>query len=292
MPLFKPVHVLLLAFLLCSSLTASAETFKNLAEALATPEEVTKLNLGMVSEGEVEPLEEATASDTSLKHLPPAFGSLINLKELQICGLEVLEELPEEIGNLKKLESIVIDNGNGFQMNISLPETIANLENLRVLRLYGALDVTGKEGENSEPVLAKELPQALGALEKLEVLDIGRNGLTEVPPQVASLAKLVTLNLDFNEIKDLPEFVGNLKNLKHLRINSNGGTRLPDSLKNLKGLNISLGNAALKLKDQEELRKRFPEAVFDFSNEFDDESANEELTESPVDSEDDEPGRF
>lgn len=287
MPLFKPAHALLFAFLLCSSLTASAETFRSLAEALVAPEKVTRLNLGMVYEDEVEPVEEATASDTSLKHLPTALGSLINLKELYICGLEKLEELPEEIGNLKKLETIVIDNGNGYQMNISLPETIGNLENLRVLRLYGALDPLDTESENPEPVKAKPLPQALGALQNLEVLDIGRNRLAELPPQVASLAKLVTLNLDYNAIKELPEFVGNLKGLKQLTINSNGGTRLPDSLKNLKGLNIAIGNGSLKLKDQEELRKRFSEAVFDFSSEFDDETANEEIPEFPVDNRED-----
>lgn len=283
MPSLKQVCALLIAFAIGSSVSAQAETYKHLSEALANPEKATRLDLGAVyQEDAAEPVEENNP-DFSLKLLPEAFGSLTNLKELNIGGLEALEELPKELGNLKNLESIVIDNGNGYQMNVSLPETIAGLEKLKILRLYGAFDASGiMENEKGEPVKAKKLPQALGALQNLEELDIGRNGLNEVPPQVASLAKLVTLNLDYNGIKELPEFVGNLKNLKNLTINCNGGTRLPDSLKNLKGLNIAMGNAALKLKDQEELRKRFPGAVFDFSSEFDDETANEMPPESPV----------
>ncbi len=272
--LFSVVFVL-------SSLSVSAETCKSLAEAMKAPEKVTSLFLG-TSGDESETLEgvgtaEEGPKDSELQYLPETFGLLTHLKELQITGLEKLEELPAEIGNLKELESIIIDNGNGYQMNISLPETIGNLTRLKILILYGALDARAFAGENEVLARVKELPQSLAKLQNLRTLDIGRNGLTELPAQVAELTGLITLKLDYNQIKELPEFVGNLKDLKYLSINSNGGTKLPDSLKNLKDLKIGLGNASLKLEDQEDLRKRFPDALLDFTNEFDDETANEEI---------------
>jgi hypothetical protein len=39
-----------------------------------------------------------------------------------------------------------------------------------------------------------------------------------------------------------------------------------------------MGNNALKLKDQQKLRSRFPNLSFSFDNEFDDEAANETFT--------------
>ncbi|MBU1105730.1 MAG: hypothetical protein KKB51_03595 [Candidatus Riflebacteria bacterium] len=294
--------VLLLGLFILSSFAVWADTYKSLTAALAEPEKVTKLYLGCCYEESTDPTEAsevdsteptvsteidapepAISDDLALKHLPSAFGSLIHLKELQIAGLEMLEDLPVEIGNLKELESIVIDNGNGSQMNISLPESIGNLTQLKTLVLYGAIDAHAFEGENAELAKVKELPQALGKLQNLEILDLGRNGLTELPSQVASLSSLTRLSLDYNAIRELPEFVGNLKHLKYLAINSNGGTELPESLKNLKALNISIGNASLKLEEQKDLRKRFPDAIFEFSNEFEDEIINEENPDATTD---------
>ncbi len=45
-----------------------AESFDNLAQALASPERVTSLSI--------------TEYDPNIKHLPPKLGALINLKEL------------------------------------------------------------------------------------------------------------------------------------------------------------------------------------------------------------------
>jgi hypothetical protein len=105
---------------------AHAESFDNLAQALASPERVTSLSIN--------------ESVSKTKHLPPKRGALINLKELEISCLENLEDIAVEIGQLQKLEKIIIDNGNGCRMNVSIPASIGELTNLKVLRLYGALD--------------------------------------------------------------------------------------------------------------------------------------------------------
>jgi Leucine-rich repeat (LRR) protein len=211
-----------------------------------------------------------------MKHLPARVGTLVNLEALEIACLEKLEDLPEEIGALRKLEELIIDNGNGCSMNVLLPRSIGRLENLRVLRLYGALDGRDldDEGGAGKPK-SKPLPDTLGNLSKLEELDLGRNGLVAVPTQVASLRGLKKLGLDYNALSVLPSFVGNLTKLEELSLNSNGGVGLPRSLAGLKGLRVFMGNNKLTLREQRSLRSRFPAAVFNFENEYDDDAANE-----------------
>jgi Leucine-rich repeat (LRR) protein len=237
--------------------------FDNLKQALRTPEKVRRLTL--------------QSEDAGMKHLPPGLGSLVNLEALELACLEKLEDLPEEIGNLRKLEELVFDNGNGCTMNVSLPRSIGRLSNLRVLRLYGALDARdiGDEAPARRP-RSKPLPDTLANLQKLEELDLGRNGISSVPPVVASLHGLKKLGLDYNDIHELPAFVGELTNLRELSLNSNGGVRLPPSLAGLKGLKVFMGNNRLTLVAQRQLRARFPNAVLSFENEYDDDAANQE----------------
>ena len=235
---------------------AHAESFDNLAKALASPERVTSLSI--------------TESRPNMKHLPPKLGALINLKELEISCLENLEDIPVEIGQLKKLEKIIIDNGNGCGMNVSIPASIGDLTNLKVLRLYGAL-APSEIGSSVKP-----LPATIAKLQNLEELDLGGNGLQTIPPEISDLKNLKKLGLDYNDLHDPPSFIGDLKNLRDLSIRSNHVIKLPKSLSKLSGLRISMGNNYLKLKDQVELRRQFPGATFDFENEYDDGAANEE----------------
>jgi Leucine-rich repeat (LRR) protein len=240
-----------------------AGAFDSLEKALRSPEKVRRL----VLQGE----------DPALKHLPAGLGTLVNLEALELACLENLEDLPEEIGRLRKLRELIIDNGNGCSMNVSLPRSVGRLEGLRVLRLYGALD--GREvgtEDSARSTRTKLLPDSLAELQNLEELDLGRNGIRSVPPQVASLRGLKKLSLDYNDIREVPSFVGELKNLRELSINANGGTRLPQTLSGLKGLKVFMGNNRLTLGAQKSLRARFPNAVFNFENEYDDDAANQE----------------
>ena len=238
---------------------ANASTFNSFEQAFLNPAAVTTLSI--------------THSERKMKHLPDRLGTLTNLKVLEIACLEELEDLPKEIGKLVKLEKLILNNGNGCRMNVSIPEEIGRLKRLKVLDLYGALDARGPGSKRPLPV--KTLPNAIGQLRSLEELNLGRNGLKAVPPQAAQLSKLKNLGLDYNEIHELPSFIGNLKNLRELSVRSNGGVKLPQSLDNLRGLRISMGNNSLKLKDQKILVGRFPGITFSFENEWDDATANE-----------------
>lgn len=239
-----------------------AETvFDSFAKALQTPEKVRCL------------VPKFEGKDLDMKRLPAGLGKLVNLEVFAFACLEKLEDLPEEIGNLRKLEELIVDNGNGCGMNVRLPRSIGKLQNLRILRLYGALDAR----DSGRTRNIKSLPETLGDLRKLEVLDLGRNGLTAVPPAIARLSKLKTLRLEYNDLRTLPAFLGNLSNLQEISLDSNGrAVVLPASLANIKGLKISMGNNSLKLRDQKSLRARFPKIAFSFENEFDDSSANQE----------------
>jgi Leucine-rich repeat (LRR) protein len=241
-----------------------AESFDSFQQAFVAPEKATTLSI--------------KTYDPAIKHLPSQLGTLINLVELDISCLENLEDLPSEIGNLKKLEKLIIDNGDSCQMNISLPESMGNLSNLKVLRLYGAIDPREIGSDKpTRPSKVNSLPGTIGKLQNLEVLDLGRNGIKRIPSQIASLQNLKRLALDYNDIHELPPFVGNLKNLQELSVCANGGIKLPKSLSNLNGLKIFMGNNKLKIKDQEKLRRLFPKATFSFENEYDDSAANEEI---------------
>lgn len=251
----------LIAGLLLSPATLiRAESYDSLEQALKSPAVVTALSLN--------------EHDRALKHLPPELGSMINLQELSIACLEELEGLPAEVGNLRKLEKLIIDNANGCGMNVSIPESIGNLTNLKVLRLYGALDGRGEGGK----LRIKELPRNISNLRGLEELDLGRNGLTSFPSQLSlsSMSKLRKINLSFNDIHELPDSLGTLNDLVELDVSGNGGVALPKSLANTNGVRIRMGNNYLKLRDQERLRNMFPRANFEFENEFDDGAANEE----------------
>lgn len=237
--------------------------FDNLEQALRAPEKVRRLAI--------------QSADPEMKHLPPGLGRLVNLKALEMACLEKLEDLPEELGELRELEELIIDNGNGCAMNVSLPRSIGRLSKLRVLRLYGALD--GRDLGDEEPARKAQhrpLPDTLKELQGLEELDLGRNGIQSVPPQVAALRGLKKLSLDYNDIRDIPAFVGDLPNLQELSVNANGGVTLPQSLAKIKGLKVFMGNNRLTLVAQRRLRARFPAASFSFENEYDDEAVNQE----------------
>ncbi len=237
------------------------EVFDNLTKALQSPEKVRRLII--------------QNEDFEMKRLPAGLGTLVKLESLELSCLEQLEALPNEIGQLRQLEELIIDNGNGCQMNVSIPRSVGQLQNLRVLRLYGALDPRGISPRSSLG-RTKSLPATFANLQNLEELDLGRNGLRSVPPQIASLRQLKKLGLDYNALREIPSFVGNLSTLEELSLNSNGGVRLPQSLSRVKGLRVMMGNNALTLSDQKLLRSRFPNIIFSFENEFDDNAANEE----------------
>lgn len=120
--------------------------------------------------------------------LPKAIWTLPNLQSLllshnhnnetdeYLCG-----ELPEEIGNLKKLRQLWLD-GNEFSGK--LPKAITTLENLEELIIpYNAF--------------SGELPKEIGNLKKLRQLTCGYNLFTgEIPESICNLSNIECLSFE------------------------------------------------------------------------------------------------
>lgn len=135
--------------------------------------------------------------------LPKEIGKLINLKFLELGSvvhpeilLNRLTELPKEIGSLKELTQLYLQD-NGLT---ELPKEICKLSKLKQLKL----------GFNQ----LKKLPDEIGNLKKLNLLTVWKNNLTELPKGIGLLTNLVGFDISWNPIKTLPDEITNLTNLK------------------------------------------------------------------------------
>jgi Leucine-rich repeat (LRR) protein len=68
--------------------------------------------------------------------------------------------------------------------------------------------------------LAGDIPQEIGNLTYLTMLDLSDNNLIHVPPEIGKLTKLVELGLGFNKLRSLSPEIGNLTGLISLHVSS------------------------------------------------------------------------
>jgi len=106
----------------------------------------------------------------------------------------------------------------------TLPESVGNLDMLEVLDL------------NSNSLTA--LPEALGSLRNLRELRLFRNGLIRLPEDVGGLLRLRVLVLSSNDLTELPESFADLGQLEELYLRNNPLTMLPANLAKLDQLQI------------------------------------------------------
>lgn len=197
-----------------------------------------------VEESELPTIPDSIGMLKNLKHLnlkknkitsiSEEIKQCIELKSLNLQQNELLNKLPESIGDLTKLESI---NLYQCKMIQSLPLSISNLSNLKIWDL-------------SYTVIS-ELPAAIYKLTSLVELKLFQLPITTLTSEVKNLVNLEYLDLRLTKITDFPTEIGELKKLTKI----DGCTlnkALPDSfcnLINLKELDINFENVERPLPE-------------------------------------------
>ncbi|HEY4383811.1 MAG TPA: leucine-rich repeat domain-containing protein, partial [Ktedonobacteraceae bacterium] len=143
---------------------------------------------------------------------------------IEIRSLQELAEMLQEIDSLNKGASIPVVPRDGIAD--SEYKIAVSLENDTVVALiirYAGL---------------ASLPDSLGQLSNLQVLDVTGNLLTSLPASIGNLHKLKKLYLDANLLTSLPETLGNLWHLEELHVDENRLTSLPETIEQLTNLKI------------------------------------------------------
>jgi internalin A len=205
----KTLSLLLLALLLCSTVTAQdSQTAYEIA-------------LEMIREAEASGARELDLSDLELETVPPEIGALINLEALYLYG-NLLSSLPPEIAHLVNLKELNLDV-NEFH---SLPPEIGQLTNLLTLSAsYNQMTA---------------LPPEIGKLQNLDALWLDNNQLESLPAQIGHLSNLYALKLANNQLETLPSEFAHLDNLCVLDLSSNQFRYLPTILVELQTMNEGL----------------------------------------------------
>ena len=128
---------------------------------------------------------------------------------LELARNNLLGPLPDALGRLDKLETLVLD---GNELSGPIPPELTSLENLRGLNLFDCW-------------ISGTIPPELGKLTGLEVLNLGSNGTAltgTLPSELGKLTKLKRLHLGGNGLYgSIPEALSRLTALKHLVLSNN-----------------------------------------------------------------------
>ncbi|CAM9727922.1 unnamed protein product [Chrysoparadoxa australica] len=133
----------------------------------------------------------------------PTSTAASKLPQPQPTGRNQLRNIPDELGLLRKLETLWLDDN---QLT-SFPACLTKLTELREVRLPGNR--------------ISSLPADMSQLDKLQILDLGNNQLEEVGATLGTLSALQVLILRQNDISVLPEALSKLKRLKMLAVSTN-----------------------------------------------------------------------
>ncbi|XP_056852211.1 plant intracellular Ras-group-related LRR protein 8 isoform X1 [Raphanus sativus] len=148
-----------------------------------------------------------------------------NLETLDLSGMS-LASLPASSINLASISKLDLSNNNIQFLIQQIPESLV----ARMLNLW-ALDLHSNQ--------LKTLPNSIGCLSKLKILNVSGNNLQALPKTIEDCRSLEELNANFNELTLLPDTIGfELTNLTKLSVNSNKLVLLPSSLGHLTSLRV------------------------------------------------------
>lgn len=185
-------------------------------------------------------LQSLHLSRNKLTRIPPQIGQLDSLKVLNLRANRLIE-IPSEIGQLTGLERLFLNSNSSLKI---LPKEIGLLVNLKELQLdrdslvslppeigqlvqLRFLSLAGNE--------LKSIPN-IGALDRLEALNVGSNKLERLPSDIGQLTRLKTLVLESNKLTEIPKEIGRLENLITLRLGFNDIAEIPPEIGRLEKL--------------------------------------------------------
>ncbi len=173
--------------------------------------------------GQLSQLVSLDLSGNQLTHLPPELAQAANLSHLNLSGNQ-LTGLPAGLGQLSQLDTL--DLSNNRLTGLSDPAIDSEQAALWPRRLI-RLDLSDNR--------LTAVPPALTQL-RLEILNLGRNQLTDLHLDQAQLKNLKQLDLSHSQLTDLPLDLAQLKNLTHLDLSHNRFTEIPAVLSRLRPL--------------------------------------------------------
>jgi Leucine-rich repeat (LRR) protein len=184
-----------------------------------------------------------------LKKFPEIVENMKCLKKLKLDCLEI-KELSLSIGRLCGLT--ILDLGNCHRL-LTLPSVICNLTSLQNLTLCGCSELD-------------KMPEDLGNLKRLTVLDVRRTAIRQVPSSIQKLKNLkdlcfggckgllvyptsflglchlTTLDLSYCDLPDgaIPNDLSSMSSLQILDLRGNNIEHIPESISQLSKLKIIL----------------------------------------------------
>ncbi|KAE8709591.1 LRR receptor-like serine/threonine-protein kinase HSL2 [Hibiscus syriacus] len=149
-------------------------------------------------------------------HLPEEIGNMLKLEVLWLSNSNLVGEIPFSIGNLVSLQNL--DLSCNF-LSGKIPESLSMLKNLVQIELY-------------QNQLSGELPESLAELPALLRLDVSQNSLAGKLPKKIAAMQLESLNLNDNFFTgEIPQVLSSNKYLTQLKLFNNSFTgKLPSDL--------------------------------------------------------------
>ncbi|KAF2295685.1 hypothetical protein GH714_033581 [Hevea brasiliensis] len=148
--------------------------------------------------------------------LPQEIGNLSKLEHLFLAGTNLIAEIPGSIGKLGSLYNLDLSSN---LITGKIPESISELKRIQQIELF-----------NNQ--LYGELPESLSNLTTLRQFDVSQNNLTGNLLENISALPLQSLNLNDNHFNgEIPEVLALNPNLSELKLFNNSFTgKLPANL--------------------------------------------------------------